>query len=114
MMSAATARGEDTISRSERRPRRALAEIALDDRAERHHRLRLRPRELRLGDDQLSLTAANPDAALVRRDDLAAAPFVRLIDGMSGQYLETFAADVGVTAVRRMKRSHSPLQRVCC
>jgi len=35
------------------------------------HRLCLRPGELRLGDDQLSLTAAHPNTALLGRDDLA-------------------------------------------
>ena len=34
------------------------------------HRLRFRPGELRFGDDQLPLSAGNPDTALIRRDDL--------------------------------------------
>ena len=38
---------------------------------ERCHRLRFRPGELRLGDDELPLTTADPDTAFVRRDDFA-------------------------------------------
>ena len=47
------------------------------------YRLCLRARELRLRNNQLSLTAADSDTKLICRDDLACVALVSLIDGMS-------------------------------
>ena len=47
------------------------------------HRLRLGAGKLRLGDDQLPLTAAYPNTVLIRRDDLTRSASLRFIDGMS-------------------------------
>ena len=48
------------------------------------HRLCLRAGELRLRNDQLSLTAADSDTKLIRHDNLACAAVVSLIDSVSG------------------------------
>lgn len=75
------------------------------------HRLCLRTGELRLRNDKLPLTAADSDTKLIRRDDLACAAVVSLIDGVSGYHFEPVASKERVTTGRWMKRSHSPRQQ---